>query len=123
MRTCGDCALCCKVLGVHSLDKPRDRWCQHCTKRACKIYDERPDDCRAFDCAWLKRSDILPDDFRPDRCGFVITSFHKADQVEVHLDKTSARLDHRLPSAIRGFLEMGMTVLEVRGDQSQEHRP
>jgi len=26
-RQCGDCSLCCKVLGIPELDKPKDSWC------------------------------------------------------------------------------------------------
>ena len=26
-RQCGDCSLCCKVLGIPELNKPKDAWC------------------------------------------------------------------------------------------------
>ncbi len=28
-RECGTCTLCCKVMGIHALDKPRGVWCDH----------------------------------------------------------------------------------------------
>lgn len=53
-RQCGDCTLCCKLVPVRSIEKPRDTWCQHCdSKRGCKIYDDRPNDCRVWSCLWL----------------------------------------------------------------------
>jgi hypothetical protein len=29
-RSCGSCTLCCKLLRIEALDKPRDIWCRHC---------------------------------------------------------------------------------------------
>lgn len=70
MKDCGDCSLCCKFLEIPSLGKKADVWCPHCrpgTKHPCRIYDERPDDCRNFHCFW--RAEGWPDWLRPDRCG------------------------------------------------------
>jgi uncharacterized protein len=122
VSTCGDCTLCCKVIGVKSLDKPRDKWCRHCTKKLCTIYDERPDDCRQFDCVWLKM-ETLPDEFRPDRCGFIITAMSSNKAVEMQIDQTSARLDRRLPAAIDYFRGKGLRVVELRGDMVRRHPP
>src|SRR5262245_7587478 len=53
-RSCGGCTLCCKVLGVPALEKPRGTWCSHCERgTGCRIYETRPDACRTFLCGWL----------------------------------------------------------------------
>jgi hypothetical protein len=53
-RDCGSCTLCCKLLGVTDLEKPRGQWCRHCEiGRGCRIYDTRPAGCREFFCGWL----------------------------------------------------------------------
>ena len=57
-RSCTDigCAYCCKVVSIKFPDgehKPMRKWCKHCTKPGCGIYDERPDVCRDFHCTWL----------------------------------------------------------------------
>lgn len=53
-RDCGTCTLCCKVLGVTDLNKPRDQWCPHCeVGRGCRIYETRPEGCRQFFCGFL----------------------------------------------------------------------
>ena len=104
------------------MDKPRGAWCQSCTKKACAIYDDRPDDCRAFNCVWLK-VEKLPEEFRPDRCGFVLTTTERDDVVQVNIDPTSTRLDHRLPATIQHFLSLGLPVVEVRGDMVRHHPP
>ncbi len=72
-RDCGTCALCCKVYTVAAVPKQEGIWCQHCiVGQSCKIYAERPTDCRDFYCLW--RSDpTLPEAWKPERCKFVIT--------------------------------------------------
>src|SRR5262245_35961657 len=56
-KSCGSCTLCCKVVPVASLRKPRDTWCSHCNPKApkgkgCNIYAERPRECVEWDCLW-----------------------------------------------------------------------
>jgi hypothetical protein len=72
-RTCGTCTLCCRLLPVRELEKPRDRWCSHCVKESgCGIYDERPRGCREWSCLWLQRPGDLPEHLRPDRCKVIV---------------------------------------------------
>lgn len=63
---CGSCTLCCKLTAVPELDKPANKWCEHCDpKIGCQIYDERPESCKNFRCIWL--SGGLPEELRPDK--------------------------------------------------------
>lgn len=58
-RGCGSCTLCCKLVPVVSIEKPRDTWCPHCDKkRGCKIYDDRPTECRLWSCLWTVDGDM-----------------------------------------------------------------
>jgi len=77
-RTCGRCALCCKVLNVDDLEsdpptrKPPAVWCKHTTQeppRKCVIYSKRPGPCREYQCAWLLG--FFPDELQPRACGVV----------------------------------------------------
>jgi hypothetical protein len=74
-RQCGECTACCTVLAVTELGKPM-RWaCDHLGCAGCRVYGERPQSCRAFDCLWL-RGGVGPDEsFRPDRLGVIFDSF------------------------------------------------
>jgi len=65
-RACGDCMACCTVTHVPELNKPVGVTCKHCEK-GCSIYEERPNSCRAFACAWLQGD--LADDMRPEMIG------------------------------------------------------
>lgn len=72
-RTCGDCALCCKLLLVEAFNKPAGEWCKHCTKTSCSIFGQpdRQTICGPYECVWLSR-ETLPEELRPDRCKVVL---------------------------------------------------
>lgn len=77
LNTCGECGACCKLLGIETLGKPAGPWCEHFFEGGCRIYDDRPDECRGFHCAWLKSQRLPPEarmgpEWRPDRAGFVM---------------------------------------------------
>ena len=70
-RSCGTCTLCCKVVGVQALAKPKNKWCQHCVPgKGCSIYGEHPNECRDFSCTWLQNE--LPDDWFPTKSKMVM---------------------------------------------------
>jgi hypothetical protein len=72
-RGCGTCTMCCKLIEVTELEKPQNVWCSHCLPgKGCGIYEQRPSDCRTFNCGWLVDTS-LGDNWRPDRAKFVIT--------------------------------------------------
>ena len=77
MKTCGTCALCCDLLPVKSIGLKGFTGCQyrrpifHKDGAGCSIYASRPAACRAWVCGWLMSPDV-PDEYRPDRVGFVI---------------------------------------------------
>ncbi len=61
-------------MGVTALQKPAGKWCRHFGKSTgCHIYDERPSDCRVFNCLWLL-TDALDADWKPSVAGFVLHS-------------------------------------------------
>lgn len=75
-RSCGDCGMCCKLMGVEAIGKAPHAWCGHFRKGAgCAIYADRPKACADFSCYWLD-AEGLGDDWRPDRARFVL---HRED--------------------------------------------
>src|SRR5215831_5876594 len=70
-RSCGDCALCCRLLDVPEAGKPRNDWCPHCNHHGCKIYESRPQICRDYTCAWLVNKSY-PDYWKPSECGMIV---------------------------------------------------
>lgn len=78
MRECGSCKVCCCLPDLkEEMGKPAWTWCDHCDlsggERGCRIYDERPEACKRFECFWL-RTPQLPDSYRPDKCKVLITT-------------------------------------------------
>lgn len=61
-RQCGDCSLCCKVLAIPELEKPKDHWCPNFVAgTGCGIYTDRPPSCRNFTCQWLTDPTMGPE--------------------------------------------------------------
>ena len=89
-RECGGCTLCCKLMVIPELAKPKDVWCQQCAiGEGCKIYDQRPGSCRDFNCAWLT-SDGLPDHWYPARSKMVLANELEGRRIAVHVDPARA---------------------------------
>lgn len=88
-RTCGDCGMCCKLMGVKAIAKAPHVWCGHFHKGAgCGIYDQRPRACADFSCYWL-RAPNLDDRWRPDRARFVLHREHDGQTLVVEVDPAS----------------------------------
>lgn len=83
-KACGDCTLCCKVMAIEELAKPVGSWCPHCKAgQGCRIYPERPGECRSFRCLWLV-NDLLDQHWKPSKSRFVLTT--SDDGIEVRCD-------------------------------------
>jgi hypothetical protein len=66
-RRCGGCTLCCTMLPIAEIEKPRDVRCKHVRfGKGCSIYANRPFSCRHWQCSWLLEPELLPGKLRPD---------------------------------------------------------
>ena len=73
-RTCGTCAMCCKVFAIPELDKGSQQWCRHVMQgRGCGIHETRPTVCRQFFCHWMRNPHLGPD-WQPDHAKFLINT-------------------------------------------------
>jgi hypothetical protein len=85
-RQCGECTLCCKLLGIKELRKPQYEWCPHCDiGHGCTIYGDRPQSCRDYECMWLQ-TEVIPDECRPDRSHVVLTMLPDNEHIQVNVD-------------------------------------
>jgi len=88
-RQCGDCSLCCKLLGIPELEKPKDVWCPNfLAGTGCRIYVDRPPSCRSFVCRWLSDTSMGPE-WKPSTCKMVVDS--KPNLFVVHVDPAVTR--------------------------------
>lgn len=71
-RACGHCNFCCIVVPVQKpLNKPGGVRCVHLKHKGCSIYQQRPDVCAAWKCAWLYQPEALILR-RPDNGGYAV---------------------------------------------------
>ena len=71
-RQCGACTVCCNILEIPTLQKPPRKTCQNVCFNGCGIYDERPTECRTFQCLWSEG--YTGEGQRPDKSG--IMAYH-----------------------------------------------
>ena len=85
-RSCAGCTMCCKLLSIEALNKPRLQWCTHCDIGAgCKIYQERPAECRAFTCGYLAEAGI-GEHWKPVKSKMVISRATNGNRIVVYVD-------------------------------------
>lgn len=85
-RSCAGCTMCCKLLSVASLNKPRQQWCSHCDIGVgCKIYESKPRECSAFHCGYLLNNE-LAEAWKPVHCRMVLDFEPHANRIVVHVD-------------------------------------
>jgi len=78
-RTCGNCRLCCFIYELSGEfwtggTKGKRKWCEHSCRKGCAVHAKpRPSVCENFKCDWLVHPE-LPDDWRPDRIGIILTT-------------------------------------------------
>ncbi|MEH6487122.1 hypothetical protein [Hyphomonas oceanitis] len=89
-RNCEGCTMCCKLLSITELSKPRQHWCDNCEiGKGCKIYPERPKECVDFYCTYLL--DIrIGEEWKPSQCRMVLTFEDHANRIVIHVDRGRA---------------------------------
>lgn len=86
LRECGSCTSCCTLLEVEAVGTSVNEWCKHCEAgKGCTIYDDRPQMCRSFSCAWLQGH--LGDEWFPETSGLVV--HFSQDAVNVQVDSNT----------------------------------
>lgn len=119
-RSCGECTLCCKLMGVPELKKPSAKWCADCDQgKGCTVYETRPPSCRNFQCFWLS-DEGFPDDFRPDRIGALAAFNDSPDSAVLHVDpaKKRALSSPRVDALIKALLKTYSKVFIVQGKEN-----
>ena len=108
-KSCGDCSLCCKVMGVAEVSKAPGQWCAHIVKGGgCSIYADRPASCRSFHCEWLQSATLGPE-WRPDRARFVLSWEEDKQKLSIVVDPAQPAAWRREPyfSKIRAWALRG----------------
>ena len=88
-QPCDGCVLCCKVMGIDEISKPPNEWCPMCDKGAgCKSYDNRPQGCRDFSCAYAMGLMGSVEAIRPDNSKVVMSFTIDGKYPVAYVDKS-----------------------------------
>jgi len=86
-RSCADCTLCCKLVGVVALAKPRNVECEHCdVGKGCRIYDARPGECARYNCSYVINEGIGAH-WKPLTSHMVLTHETAANRIMIYVDQ------------------------------------
>lgn len=112
-RSCEGCTMCCKLLSIEILQKPRGVWCPHCDKkRGCTIYEERPIACRTFYCGYRRIADI-DERWKPSQAKFLINYEAEHRRIAIHAD--AARPDAWRAAPYYGVIKEWARTAESQG--------
>lgn len=108
-RSCANCTLCCKVLAIPELRKPRGQVCEYCAwTKGCTVYAKRPGGCRDFDCSYLL-SPALGEEWKPTTAHMVLGYRAQEDIILIFTDPDYPGMWRTEPYATRVKKWAGMT--------------
>lgn len=110
---CGGCTLCCKVCVVPELHKPAGTVCQYQGPLGCTNYENRPESCRIFECAYYQAGGNIA--MRPDNCGVVWERTGGTMYGTLDLDRSEYP---HLEGQINAFKKAGANVEITNGRRS-----
>ena len=125
-KSCDECGLCCKLMGVHALDKPPSKWCVHFRRASgCGIYHDRPTDCRVFSCLWLLADNRLGDEWKPSVAGFLMHTNADTGGLIVECDASNPHAWRKEPyrSSLQKSADSGKEVLVFVGRNGVQIQP
>lgn len=117
-RECGRCTLCCKVLAIKELDKPKGINCGLVQiGKGCGDYENRPPSCREFECLWLMG--LLPNEFKPRITHMVGDATSDGNRIVLHVDPDYPNAADNEPcrSLINQIVDRGIDVIIACGDR------
>jgi Fe-S-cluster containining protein len=106
---CNECGMCCYIPKIFELDKPHYVWCEYYVDDKCEIYDDRPTECRLFECLY-SQMEKCSENMRPDMCGVMFEKFSNTLIVGSILDDVTM-LDRDVIKQIQVFMNEGISVV------------
>jgi hypothetical protein len=89
-RHCAGCSVCCVLPVLVELAKPARTPCPNLEGCLCRIYTERPESCRAFNCLWLRGVLDAALENRPDQSGVLLDAYIRQPGNETRIIATEA---------------------------------
>jgi hypothetical protein len=85
VKQCGECRVCCEILGIVELGKPYYVPCTNLSSEGCSIYGSHPPSCKDFACLWLAGVIEGDERRRPDQLGVMFQLIQEPEGAWVDL--------------------------------------
>ena len=86
VRGCAACTLCCKIMKIDALNKPRGVWCRNCRPEwGCVVYQDKPQECTTFMCGYLT-DPRLGEEWKPSKSKIVLVTDSSGNRLVAHVD-------------------------------------
>ena len=109
---CGECTVCCTLSVVKELNKTAGETCKHCISNiGCGIYEERPKECKDFECAYLE-SGTTNISLRPDNCNVMF--FKKSDRIFTGVVVPDKPITDIARGQVEAFKQQGYSVVMIK---------
>lgn len=114
---CNGCTLCCYLLDVPEINKPAETECKDCAVNVgCKIWKNRPQVCRDFECAYVQMKKVSPK-LRPDNCKVIFEKI--SDRIFYGTQDPRFAATEVAKKQVAAFINQGFSVIIVVPHQSQ----
>ena len=114
MGECGECTACCTLFPIGPINKPLNTHCPNCVGNGCSIYNNKPQTCTDFKCAYLEGKNI-PKELRPDRCGIIFSK--NTDRIFTGAIIQGVKVTNIAKEQIVSFNKQGYSVVLVSVDE------
>ena len=115
-RSCEGCTLCCKIMTITAINKPRLQMCWHCEVGVgCKIFThpERPSECADYFC-WYRQDERFGEEWHPNISHIAISYEERAKRINVCVDPDYA-MSWRAEPYYSGIKAMALSILRGGG--------
>jgi Fe-S-cluster containining protein len=109
-RPCGDCTACCDGWLIGEAKGHPFGNCKACyflINKLCTIYNDRPQVCRNYQCAWTQH--LLPDWMKPNKCGVLVSVETKEDHQFLRVIEMRPAIDYAIYYEIDKFCKESNT--------------
>lgn len=118
MNKCGECTACCTLFPIEPINKPINTACQYSTGKGCSIYNDKPQMCTDFICAYLQ-SDNTSKSIRPDKCGIIFIK--KTDRIFSGALIQGAQVTDMAKKQIQAFNDQGYSVILLSVEEKKPY--
>jgi len=114
---CNECHECCNgnlIGNAHGNNFGQGKKCLFLVDKLCTIYENRPDTCKKFQCAWSQK--LFDDEnMRPDKSGLLISVEYDSDNKQfLKVIQTKDLVEYKYYKEVEKFCESNNTYFRLQ---------